>query len=224
MNAMKRIGCFCLTLCLLLSLPLAFSSCEEDSPDMPSNAKILAKNKEMWTDYYRRCNAVNVPHSAYVTPDGREAENFIRCMYRVFFDNGLDYEGVYVYDIYLTDDDTGILYFYHLIGDNPGETYSYTLLQSESVSLTSEMGLNFIVLMSELNFENQPTWNPDEKLGMDGGTTYVYGRGNFGENLIVMREAKETDPHSYIRTAIEDLVRAHITVEEGMVYRPELYE
>ena len=63
-----------------------------------------------------------------------------------------------------------------------------------------------------------------EKMGFDGGTTYVYGRNSFGENLIVMWDAREPQPHYYIRKAIEDLVRAHITVEEGIVYRPELYE
>ena len=221
---MKRILCLTLVLLLTLSALASLSSCEKTDTPTPTTSQTLTNTKDRWHRYYNLCNAVNIPHSAYVDPDGKPVEQFIRCMYSVYFDNGQDYEGVYVYDIYLHDDDTGTLYFHHLIGDVPGDACTYTLLQTESIPLTAEVGLDLIVLMSEMNFENQPTWNPEEKMGFDGGTTYVYGRNSFGENLIVMWDAREPQPHYYIRKAIEDLVRAHITVEEGIVYRPELYE
>ena len=94
--------------------------------------------------------------------------------------------------------------------------------------LTAEEVSTVVNVMIEQDFANHPTWNPEERTGFDGSSTDIFAAGNFGNgweaHLISMWEPEEKHPHYHIRTAIENLVRAHITVEEGRIYRPDLYE
>jgi len=193
----------------------------------------IAENVEWkWSNYYDACNHVNIPHSLHHDRDGVECWKFIRCIQSVSFDivrNDNGFHGVYVYDIYVHDDGTGVLYFYHLDDQNYLPSYTYTLIQEETVSLTAEEVSSVVNVMIEQDFANHPTWNPEERTGFDGSSTKIFAAGNFGgggyeEHLIAMWEPTPRYPHHHIRTAIENLVRTHVTVEEGRIYRPELYE
>lgn len=194
--------------------------------------KDIAKNVEReWAYYYDMCNQVNIPHSNYADQELVVSYPHIRCIQSVSFDIVRDekgYDGVYVYDLYVHEDGGGVLYFYHLDDQNYLPTYTYTLIQEETISLTAEEVASVTDVMVEWDFANHPTWNPEEFSGFDGSTTYVFGRGQFGgsyvHHLISMWDPTARYPHYHIRKAIEDLVRTHVTVEEGRIYRPDLYE
>lgn len=196
---------------------------------------ILENNLLQWEYYYSACNYVNIPHATLMSSADEKGRTFIRCMQRVSFDIMRDdksYDGFYVYDLLLEEDGGGTLYFYHLDDrDFLPDNYTYRIIQQETIPLTAEEGTALKALLTEWDFMNQPTWNPEEYMGFDGTTTYVYATGviggedkRYGSNLIVMWEPTSRNAHYHIRTAIEDLVRAHVTVEEGRIYRKDLYE
>ena len=230
---MKRTLCIVLALLLTLSAILALSGCSNKrADDCPSAEEILKNNLRQWSNYYDVCNQVNIPHSLNHDRDGVECRKFIRCIQSVSFDlvrdDGNTYHGFYVYDFYTYEDGTGVLYFDHLYYENFMQQSTYHIIQEETIPLTAEEVSTVVNVMIEQDFANHPTWNPEERTGFDGSSTDIFAVGNFGngreEHLISMWEPDEKHPHYHIRTAIEDLVRAHITVEEGRVYRPELYE
>lgn len=232
---MKRFFCLMLSVLLLLSAVLVLPACNDRNDRYESSDYTPDENAENvaweWASYYRLCNEVNIPHSVYADRDNVQSYPFIRCIQSVSFDivrNDKGFHGVYVYDIYVHDDGSGVLYFYHLDDQNYLPSYTYTLIQEETVSLTAEEVASVTNVMDEWDFANQPTWNPEELMGFDGETTYIYARGEFAdtycEHMISMWEPTERYAHYHIRTAIEDLVRAHITVEEGRIYRKDLYE
>lgn len=197
--------------------------------DYYSQDEIIKRNKNEWAGYYHACNTAQLPHNVNADPEGNRADDFIRCIELVTFD--IDpteteggYSGMYVYDAYVYEDGTGSLYFYHLCDKNYLPSYTYTLLQKEIIPLTSDEVTALMNLLDTWNFADQPTWNPEEMSGTDGSSTLIYATYDNGENLISMWEPTARYPHYHIRTAIEDLVRAHVTVEEGRVYRLELYE
>ena len=203
--------------------------------DFYSPEEILENNLREWNGYYSACNGVNIPHATLMRSASEKARTFIRCMQRVSFDidrDGKSYDGYYVYDLLLEEDGSGTLYFYHLDDkDYLPDNYTYRIIQQETIALTAEEGNALRALLVEWDFVNQPTWNPEEYMGFDGTTTFVYATGLiggedrlYGTNLIVMWEPTSRNAHYHIRTAIEDLVRAHITVEEGRIYRKDLYE
>ena len=197
--------------------------------DFYSPEKILENNLREWNYYYSACNGVNIPHATLMRSANEKARTFIRCMQRVSFDidrDGESYDGYYVYDLLLEEDGSGTLYFYHLDDkDYLPDNYTYRIIQQETIALTAEEGNALKALLVEWDFVNQPTWNPEEYMGFDGTTTFVYATGLiggedrlYGTNLIVMWEPTSRNAHYHIRTAIEDLVRAHVTVEEGRIY------
>ena len=203
--------------------------------DFYTPEKILENNLRRWEYYYSACNGVNIPHATLMRSASEKARTFIRCMQRVSFDidrDGESYDGYYVYDLLLEEDGSGTLYFYHLDDkDYLPDNYTYRIIQQDTIALTAEEGNALKALLVEWDFMNQPTWNPEEYMGFDGTTTYVYATGviggedkRYGSNLIVMWEPTSRNAHYHIRTAIEDLVRAHITVEEGRIYNPKTEE
>ena len=190
---------------------------------------ILENNLLQWEYYYSACNYVNIPHATLMSSASEKARTFIRCMQRVSFDidrDGESYDGYYVYDLLLEEDGSGTLYFYHLDDkDYLPDNYTYRIIQQDTIALTAEEGNALKALLVEWDFVNQPTWNPEEYMGFDGTTTYVYATGLiggedrlYGTNLIVMWEPTSRNAHYHIRTAIEEIVRAHVTVEEGRIY------
>ena len=233
---MKRFACISLTLLLTLTAITVLSACSDKREDVyPSAEETLKNNLLQWDNYYSACNGVNIPHATLMRSASEKSRTFIRCMQRVSFDITRDektYDGFYVYDLLLEKDGSGTLYFYHLDDkDYLPDHYTYRVIQQETIPLTAEEGASLKALMVEWDFVDQPTWNPEEYMGFDGSTTYVYATGiiggedrRYGTNLIVMWESGEKYPHYHIRTAIENLVRAHVTVREGRIYNPEMYE
>lgn len=233
---MKRFFCLMLSVLLLLSAVLVLPACNDRYDRYEASDYTPDENAENvageWASYYRLCNEVNIPHSIHVDRDNVFSYPFIRCIQSVSFDivrNDKSFHGVYVYDIYVHDDGSGVLYFYHLDDQNYMPSYTYTLIQEETVSLTAEEVASVVDVMVEWDFANHPTWNPEEHIGFDGSGTKIFAAGTFGgggyeEHLISMWEPTPRYPHHHIRTAIEDLVRAHVTVEEGRIYRKDLYE
>lgn len=219
---------------------------EQDYPDailgdqLPSDCylenytpeEIAEKIEFQWASYYNTCNQINIPHSLNHDRDGVECSKFIRCIQSVSFDlvreDGNTYHGCYVYDLYTYRDGTGVLYFYHLYYENFLLQSAYHIIQEETIPLTAEEVSSVVDVMIEQDFANHPTWNPEGFVGMDGSSTDVFAAGNFGNDwtwhLISMWEPTSHYPHYHIRTTIENLVRAHITVEEGRIYRADLYE
>ncbi len=194
--------------------------------------EIAQKNESIWSWYYNTCNQINIPHSINHDRDGIACQKFIRCIESVSFDLVRDentYHGYYVYDLYVHENGAGVLYFYHLYYKNWLQQSAFHIIQEETIPLTVEEVASVVDVMVEQDFAHHPTWNPEEFTGMDGSSTDIFAVGNFGgggyeEHLISMWEPNARYPHYHIRTAIEDLVRTHVTVEEGRIYRPELYE
>ena len=234
---MKKTLSITLTLWLMLSV-IAFSltacntSDDDDLAETLSPEEIAQEIEFEWANYYDVCNQINIPHSMNHDRAGVECRKFIRCIQEVSFDlvrdDGNTYHGYYVYDLYVYEDGTGVLYFDHLYYVDWLQQSAYHIIQEETISLTVEEVNSVVNVMIEQDFAHQPTRHPDEEMGLDGSTTMILGVGNFGgdrrEHLISMWDPDERHPHHHIRTAIEDLVRTHITVEEGRIYRPELYE
>jgi hypothetical protein len=195
-----------------------------------SEEEIAEKNAWEWEGYENFIRRTSRSAFTGCDPTGREANALIRCMQSVSFDTVggeygyTGYHGRYTYDVYLYEDGTGSLYFYHHRDPGKVEIEIDELIQKEIISLTTEEVAALCFLMEETHFAEHPTWNPEELFGMDGSYTRVYATDGHEEHLIGMWEPGEKYPHYHIRTAIENLVRAHITVEEGRVYRPELYE
>lgn len=239
---MKKTLLIALTLWLMLSV-IAFSltacnTSDDDLAETLSPEEIAQNVEDEWVAYCAMCNEMNIPPS----PEsfgyyGAGYFKFIRCIQEVSFDIVRDdgrntYHGCYVYDLYIHEDGTGELRFAHLCHMNTEQViykYKYQSVQEESIPLTAEEVSSVVNVMIEQDFAHQPTRHPDEELGFDGCQTMILGVGNFGGggwdvHLISMWEPDERHPHHHIRTAIEDLVRTHITVEEGRIYRPDLYE
>ena len=242
---MKKKLSITLALWLMLSV-IAFSltacntSDDDDLAETLSPEEIARNVEDKWVEYCVMCNEINIspaPESFGYYNNGVGYSKFIRCIQEVSFDIVRDdgrntYHGCYVYDLYIYEDGTGELRFAHLCHMNTEQViykYEYQSVQEESIPLTVEEVSSVVNVMIEQDFAHQPTRHPDEEMGFDGGTTMILGVGNFGggrrdEHLISMWEPDERHPHHHIRTAIEDLVRTHITVEEGRIYRPDLYE
>lgn len=240
---MKKTLLIALTLWLMLSV-IAFSltacnTSDDDLAETLSPEEIAQNVEDKWVEYCVMCNNINIsPSPESFGHYGAGYSKFIRCIQEVSFDIVRDdgrntYHGCYVYDLYIYEDGTGELRFAHLCHMNNTEQviykYEYQSVQEESIPLTVEEVSSVVNVMIEQDFAHQPTRHPDEELGFDGSTTMILGVGNFGGgsrdvHLISMWEPDERHPHHHIRTAIEELVRTHITVEEGRIYRPDLYE
>ena len=79
-------------------------------------------------------------------------------------------------------------------------------------------------LLDIWDFNNIPTWNPEEFSGFDGETTTVFTKGLGHDNLTSMWSASERDAVYHIREAIEEIVHNHVTVERGRIYNPKTEE
>lgn len=125
--------------------------------------------------------------------------------------------GLYCYDILFYANGGGTLHYRHFIY---GAGQKYTVDQDVTVELTAEEILNLQSVMKSNDFDNIPTWNPEEFDGFDGETTYIFASrsGSPSEHLISMWESTPNYGIYQIRTAIEELVRQRIEVTSGSVY------
>ena len=182
-------------------------SCQKESYTFEE----IAKNTEhQWQMYSDRCSAAgletyfNIKHA----PDVR---TFYRCMQSVAFDEK-SADGLYVYDLIQYRDGTAALRFRHLYDHQYPQ---YTLEQDTTIPLTAEETETILHVFEEEDFENIPTWNPEEYTGFDGETTFVHGD---SEHLIAMWCAGEQYGIYKIRTAFENIVKNHTTVTSGRIF------
>ncbi len=198
--------------------------------------EIERRNNLQWEFYGEDCSRAGIPTDPFVSDfycelyaQGRhkEVEGAIRCIQSVSFDTeegapeDEDYtvhHGAYFYDIYVFTDGTGVLFFTHF---NTDVYPRYAVWQREEIKLSVAEVAKLQSLLDSWNFNDIPTWNPEEFSGFDGETTTVFTTGLGHHNLTSMWSASERDAVYHIRTAIEDLVRAHVTVEEGRIYNSE---
>ncbi len=196
--------------------------------DYYSEEEIVRRSTLKW-DYYSQMVAYSCLGELTATdPEGRPSVSQLRCIHDVTFDTVVvgeyGYNGMYVYDLYVYEDGTGSLYFYHFSDKDLKINKAYTLLQEEVIPLNTMTVTAIADMLTEWDFVNQLAWNPEEFSGMDGATTNLQSSGAWGDGFISMWEPTARYPHYHIRTAIEEIVRAHMTVEQGRVYRPDLYE
>lgn len=207
--------------------------------DYYTREEIERRSNLQWESYSSGCDRAGVTSDPFVSDfycqlyaEGRhkEVEGAIRCIQDVSFDTVVedpedeDYtvrHGAYFYDIYVFTDGTGILFFTHF---NADAYPRYTAWQKEEFSLSVTEVAKLQALLDDWEFNSIPTWNPEEFSGFDGETTTVFTKGLGHDNLTSMWSASERDAVYHIREAIEEIVRGHVTVEQGRIYRPDLYE
>ena len=207
--------------------------------DYYSPEEIERRNNLQWEFYGEDCSRAGIPTDPFTSDfycdlyaQGRhkEVDGAIRCIQSVSFDTeegdpeSEDYtvhHGAYFYDIYVFTDGTGILFFTHF---NTDVHPRYAVWQKEEIKLSVIEVQKLTTLLDVWDFDNIPTWNPDEFSGFDGETTTVFTKGLGHHNLTSMWSATERDAVYHIREAIEEIVRDHVTVERGRIYNLAWYE
>lgn len=201
--------------------------------------EIERRNNLRWEFYGEDCSRAGIPTDPFVSDfycdlyaQGRhkEVDGAIRCIQSVSFDTeegdpeSEDYtihHGSYFYDIYVFTDGTGVLFFTHF---NTDVYPRYAVWQKEEIALSVAEVAELQALLDIWDFNNIPTWNPEEVSGFDGETTTVFTKGLGHHNLTSMWSASERDAVYHIREAIEEIVRNHVTVERGRIYNLAWYE
>ena len=207
--------------------------------DYYSPEEIERRNNLEWEFYGEYCSRAGIPTDPFTSDfycdlyaQGRhkEVDGAIRCIQSVSFDaeegdpEDEDYRihhGAYFYDIYVFTDGTGILFFTHF---NTDVHPRYAVWQKEEIQLSVIEVQKLTTLLDVWDFDNIPTWNPEEVSGFDGETTTVFTKGLGHHNLTSMWSASERDAVYHIREAIEEIVRDHVTVERGRIYNLAWYE
>ena len=195
--------------------------------------EIERQNNLTWEFYASFCDSAGMTSDPFVSDyycslyaEGRhkEVDGVLRCMQSVSFDTEVGdpndegytaHHGAYTYDIYVFNDGSGILFFTHF---NTDIYPRFAVWQTEEITLSKAEVDTLKNLLDEWDFENIPTWNPEEFTGFDGETTYVYSDGLGHHNLISMWQSTERYGIYHIREAIEEMVRSHVTVERGRIY------
>ena len=201
--------------------------------------EIERRNNLEWEFYGSACGSAGLSTDPYKSDfycelyaEGRhkEVDGAIRCIQSVSFDTeegdpeSEDYtvhHGAYFYDIYVFTDGTGILFFTHF---NTDVHPRYAVWQREEIKLSTIEVEKLTTLLDVWDFNNIPTWNPEEFSGFDGETTTVFTSISGHHNLTSMWSASERDAVYHIREAIEEIVRDHVTVERGRIYNLAWYE
>ena len=190
--------------------------------DYYSAEEISKKNEILRNMFAEYCYSTNLPsYEQKMTECYQNGGSFYRCIQYVTFDTvnqstHLAQNGLYTYDLQIYADNTGTLTYRHLIHET---AWTYTLEQEETVALspTEVSRIKDVIVASD--FENIPTWNPEEFRGVDGNTTFIMGgRSAFDSHLISMWEPSKHYGIYQIRTAIEDIVRERIEVTSGRIY------
>ncbi len=188
-----------------------------------SPQELMQKNERIRMLYLNACMELELPSVESIQRDMRDenAEQFYRCLQSSAFDvidhdRNESWHGYYCYDLLLYKDGTGSLHYRHFkhIGK-----YEYEIDEEATVSLTAEELAPFKTALETYDFQNIPTWNPQEHLGLDGETTYLIGGTDFySTHLIGMWESNHRHGIYHLRTALEDLTREKIAPASGRVY------
>ncbi|MBQ9134115.1 MAG: hypothetical protein IJX64_06240 [Clostridia bacterium] len=172
--------------------------------------QVNEKIERRWKQYLNHCEEISLSGLAEDVFDS--AEKPLQYVYRTvqykFFDtitdNRVGSGGIYNYDLCLYEDGTAELIYRHFDEGDP-----YVLLREMRIALDSEEQSRIEATLSEWDLANIPTWNPEEPLGVDGETTYILGTDGYTPHLASMWCAGERYGIYHIRTALEEIVRAH---------------
>lgn len=211
--------------------------CEQDYPavilegklpdycffDYYTAEEISRQTEYRWQYFIDDCTEAGLePYSKLIFDRRDTIKSFYRCTQYVCFDlketvdgRSLSWNGLYCYDLFFYQDGTAELHFQHYMHKN---YWNYELLQDETVKLTEAEIEKLQGVIIDSDFENIPTWNPEEKRGFDGETTCILGVTPEYDHLISMWAPTPQYGIYQIRTAIEDLVREKIEVTSGRVY------
>ena len=188
--------------------------------DYYTREEIAEKTENRWKLFLDECETAKLESYTQIMNRNYETmDSFYRCTHYVTFDitEGINgWHGLYSYDLLFNKDGTGTLWFRHFRHE---DFFEYSTLQEAQVELTAEEVSALKAVIQNADFENVPTWNPEEFHGSDGETTYILG-GNYSTNVHLISMWVPTPQYGIyqIRTAIEDLVRERIEVTSGRVY------
>lgn len=179
-------------------------------PDRYTIQQINEKIEQRWQWYLDDCEKVSLSGLAedvFADTEKPLQHVYRTVQYKMFdtvTDNRLGSGGIYNYDICLYEDGTAELIYRHF-----DEGYPYVLLREMRFELNNEELARIETTLTEWDFENIPTWNPEEQTGMDGETTYILGTDGYTSHLASMWCAGKRSGIYHIRTALEEIVRAH---------------
>ena len=196
------------------------------------NEKYIRDAEAGWEDYLFWCDMSEVDpmHDYEDVVDGeyRSAMSF-RCFHNESFDflaDGTCTDGLYLYDLFIFKDGTGLLIYRHYFGmveemEEDGETYIdfyNELIENAEIPLTAEEVASIVDVMVAWDYAHLYTYIPEDYMIMDGDTTFLhFDTGlsadepykDFRGHLVKGRCAEEGSGIYEIRKAIEALIIAH---------------
>lgn len=195
------------------------------------NEKYIRDTEEGWGDYMWSCAMAEIDvEEDYLdlTGDDASPECHFRCFHSESFDflaDGTCTYGHYLYDLFIFEDNTGLLVYRHYIrvAENvkeDGDIYIVghnELYENAEIPLTAEEVSSVVDVMVEWDYAHLYTYIPEYMI-MDGDTTFLlFDTWLFAEepyrdfrgHLVKGRCAEEGSGVYEIRKAIEALIIAH---------------
>lgn len=188
-------------------------------PNYITGNNIFKSSLYAWSEYDARLALYSIDRGMNRVKDN--VTSFYRVLHSVAFDytNDKGHEmcgALYLYEITVYADGKGSLRFAHIDEIAPRDNLPPN--QDETVELTETEVNNFLKVIEERNFYSLPTNNPEESVGLDGYTTYVFGDNGEKTHLIKHWVASERYDIYHIRKAVEELTKSKIDVKYGGVY------
>ncbi|MBQ9779641.1 MAG: hypothetical protein IJW00_01730 [Clostridia bacterium] len=232
-----------IVLSVLLALSLV-ASCIFFLHVQKRNEKYIRDAEAGWEDYLFWCDMSEVDpmHDYEDVVDGeyRSAMSF-RCFHNESFDflaDGTCTDGLYLYDLFIFEDNTGLLVYRHYIHvaeevEEDGETYIVghnELYENAHIPLTAEEVKSVVDVMVEWDYARLYTYAPEGYMGVDGNTTFMHFSASlladepyrdFRNHLVTEWCAEEGSGVYEIRKAIEALIIAHDAGSVPKQYWPE---
>lgn len=203
---------------IFLFLIFNLTSCNLLSTNSATQKEIENGVSQKWDRYDYLCYVTNLEsiyEHVYPSED-QTTEEFFRIIQVVSFDE-IDYnDGIYNYDITFCKDGNGFLHYRHYIWEKDP---IYTMDQEEIIELSKDEVSRIKSVIEKNDFQNIPTWETNERIGLDGESTLILGcQSGYKVHLISMWSSTSQDGIYQIRTAIENIVRERIEVTSGSVY------
>lgn len=190
-------------------------SCQNDEAVIQDELTVQSFN-EMFdrrlSSYYDKCKRIEL--DAFCDDVFESADKPVKYVYRaiqfVMFDiveeDGFAKSGIYNYDVCLYEDGTAEMVYRHGVEDG----ITFFIDKNVRFEMSEEELNTFKNALTENDFENIPTWNPEEPEGMDGETTYIFGMSRVSCHLATRWVAPEGDAVYQIRSTMEQIAGAHI--------------
>lgn len=173
--------------------------------------EINEKMERRWNGYLRYCEKMELDglcDDVFVNSE-KPLKYVYRTVQYVMFD--VIYEaryakgGIHNYDVYLYEDGSAEMVYRHGLEDGK----EYIIDTDIRFELSAEELARFEITLGEWDFENIPTWNPEEPMGFDGETTYMMGTDGRDRHLATMWCSTDRYGIYHIRSAMEQIVSEH---------------